>query len=62
MRGLGAALFILGAGSLVLPKLGIPLAIRFVPAEYQLHASIGCAVVGAALFLLSLRRKKEKKA
>ena len=61
MRGFGIVLILLGAASFLLPKFGIPLGIRFVPAEYQLHASIASAVVGALLLALSFRGKKEKK-
>lgn len=61
MRGFGIVLLLLGAASFLLPKFGIPLGIRFVPAEYQLHAQIAAAALGAVLLALSFRKKAEKK-
>jgi hypothetical protein len=61
MFGFGAALLLLGVASFALPKFGVPLGIRFVPQEYQLHAQIAATALGAALILLSFRKKPEKK-
>ena len=61
MRVFGLVLLILGVGSYVAPLMGIPMKIRFVPPEYQLHASIVGSVLGAVFLLLSLRGKKQEK-
>ena len=52
MRGFGLALLVMGVGSYVLPLMGIPLGIRFVPPEYRLHASVVGTVVGAVMLRL----------
>jgi hypothetical protein len=62
MRGFGVMLLLLGVGSYVLPLVGMPIGIRFVPPEYRLHASVVASVAGAVLVLLSFRGgKKDKK-
>ena len=63
MRGAGVLLMIMGAGSFVLPKMGIQFKLISVFGQYQMHAAIGFLVVGALLFAMSLRggKKPEKK-
>lgn len=61
MRGTGIMLILLGAASVVLPRMGIPLGIRFIPAEYQLHAAIACAAAGVVLLFLGRGKKKDAK-
>jgi hypothetical protein len=53
----GATLVVLGIGSFVLPMVGMQFRIFDLLAPAQPGAGIGCAVVGAILLLVSLRKK-----
>jgi len=61
MRTAGYFLLILGAGSFILPKVGWKPMIMSAFGEYQTHAAIAALVLGAVLFALSFRKKKEEK-
>jgi hypothetical protein len=56
MVGWGIFLIILGAGSLLLPQLGIQFRLMELVDDYQPFAGIVVAIIGAALVLLGMNR------
>lgn len=63
MRGVGIMLLLIGAGSFVLPRMGIQFKLISLFGAYQTHAAIGFLAVGAVLLLLGLKggKKPDKK-
>ncbi|MBV8880112.1 MAG: hypothetical protein JO332_09130 [Planctomycetaceae bacterium] len=61
MRTAGFTLLLLGATSFVFPLIGRRSMIMSVFGEHEKYAAIGALAVGAVLFLLSFRKKKEEK-
>jgi hypothetical protein len=58
MVGWGIFLIILGAGSLLLPSLGIQFRLMELVDDYQPYAGIVVAIIGAALVLLGMNRSQ----
>ena len=56
MAGWGIFLIILGAGSLLLPQIGIQFRLMELVDAYQPYAGIVVAIIGAALVLLGMNR------
>lgn len=56
MVGWGIFLIIIGAGSLLLPSLGIQFRLMELLDDYQPYAGIVVAVIGAGLVLLGMNR------
>ncbi len=56
MVGWGIFLIILGAGSLLLPQIGIQFSLMELVDDYQPYAGIVVAIAGAALVLLGTNR------
>ncbi|HRD77350.1 MAG TPA: hypothetical protein PK264_15695 [Hyphomicrobiaceae bacterium] len=58
MLGIGILLLILGAGSYVLPMMGMQFKLMSIFGAYQGWAQIGAIVVGAILVVMSLLGRK----
>lgn len=59
MVGWGIFVIILGAGSLLLPQLGIQFRLMELVDDYQPYAGIVVAIIGAGLVLLGMNRRPE---
>jgi len=58
MLGIGILLLILGAGSYVLPMVGLQFKLLSIFGTYQTMAQIGAIVLGVVLIGLSMRGRK----